>query len=229
MKQENKKSKKKILLYYLILAACLLVIAAVTVTVIFTVNRNKASISAGTNIEKPDDNKGNEDDNKGNEGDNNDDNKPGNSDDDKNDNKPTANVNGYVLPVKTAAVTSTYDFLYDVTLDRYCVHQGMDFEGKTGDAVCAVLDGTVKEIVKDHVLDGSYITLTHANGVTTTYKFINANENLKVGSTVKQGDVIGEIAAASGAEMKQGEHLHFEMKVNGKQADPNVYLDIIEK
>ncbi len=29
--------------------------------------------------------------------------------------------------------------------------------------------------------------------------------------------------------MKQGDHLHFEMSVNGKPADPDVYLDISEK
>lgn len=226
MKQENKKSKKKILLYYLILAACLLVIAAVTVTVIFTVRRNKTPISAGTEITNPDNNKGNEDDNKDNQGNN--DNNPDKPDDGK-DNKPTTNVKGYVLPIRTANVTNAYDFLYDVTLDRYCVHQGMDFKGKTGDEVCAVLDGTVTKIVKDDILDGSYITLSHAGGVITTYKYIEAKENLNVGSTVKQGDVIGVIAAANGSEMKQGEHLHFEMKVNGKQANPNDYLDIIEK
>ena len=30
-------------------------------------------------------------------------------------------------------------------------------------------------------------------------------------------------------EMNEGEHLHFEMTVNGKGVDPDVYLEIVEK
>ena len=99
----------------------------------------------------------------------------------------------------------------------------------TGGEVCAVLAGTVTKVVTDHILGENYVTITHANNMTTTYKYITAKEGLKEGDTVKRGDVIGTIAAASGMEMKQGEHLHFEITVNGKLADPNIYLDIIEK
>lgn len=223
MKDENKKSKKKVLLYYLILAACLLVIAAVTVTVIFTVKGNNSDIT----LENP----GNNDD-KGNKPNNPDDTQkpddkePENPDD---KDKPTSSSTEFALPVKTTAVTSKYEFVYDQTLDRYCVHQGMDFEGKAGDEVCAVLDGTVSKVVTDHLLSENYVTITHANGISTTYKYIDAKSGLKEGDAVKKGDVIGTIAVAGGMEMKQGEHLHFEVKVNGKTADPDVYLDILEK
>ena len=209
MKEENKKSKKKLLLYYLILAACLLVIAAVTVTVIFTVKGNTNDILDN----KP----GNGDVNKPDDG-----NKP-------DDDKPTGSDTSFMLPVKSAAVTSKYEFVYDQTLDRYCVHQGMDFEGKAGDEVCAVLDGTVTKVVTDHIINENYVTITHANGIATTYKYINAKSGLKEGDKVKRGEVIGSIAEAGGMEMKQGEHLHFEVSVNGKTADPDDYLDILEK
>lgn len=220
MKEQNKKSKKKILLYYLILAACLLVIAAVTVTLIFTVGkRNDNVLDNNPGINKPDDgnNPGGDDNNPGG-----DDNKP-------DDDKPTGGDNEFGLPIANATVTTSYEFSYDTTLDRYCVHQGMDFQAKAGDEVCAVLAGTVTKVVTDHILGENYVTITHANNMTTTYKYIAAKEGLKEGDTVKRGDVIGTIAAASGMEMKQGDHLHFEITVNGKLADPNIYLDIIEK
>ena len=133
------------------------------------------------------------------------------------------------LPMASANVTASYEFLYDETLDRYCVHQGMDFKGSAGDEVCAVLAGTVSEVVTDSLIGENYVTVKHANGVTSTYKYITAKEGLTVGATVKRGDVLGTIAEAAGMEMKQGEHLHFEMSVNGKTADPDAYLNLIEK
>ena len=222
MKEENKKSKKKVLLTYLILALCLLVIAGVTVTVILTVGRsgNDNFIDDGQQTVTP--GNGDEIDNKPGNGEKPDDNKP-------DDDKPTVNPTTMAMPVASGDVTSKYDFMYDVTLDRYCVHQGMDFEGAAGTNVCAVLDGTVTDVVTNHIIGENYVTLTHADGMTTTYKYIDAKANLKKGDTVKRGDVIGTIAQAAGYETEQGEHLHFEIKINGKTADPDVYLDIAEK
>ena len=228
---EGKKSKKKVLLYYLILAACLLIIAAVTVTVVLTVGRKTPTISdGGQQTEKPDDGKtddGKTDDGKTDDGKTDD----GKTDDGKTDdgNKPTVGNSKCGLPLENASVSCGYEFAYDKTLDRYAVHQGMDFEGAAGDNVLAVMDGTVTKIVTDHILNENYVTITHSDGVTSTYKYIDAKEGLQVGDTVKKGDVIGTIAAAGGMEMNEGEHLHFEMRVNGKTIDPDTYLEIVEK
>lgn len=228
MEKEKKKSKKKILLYYLILAACLLVIAAVTVTVIFAV-RNNNDVTTIDGSDGPDNTQ--QDGNGDGTGNNNTDgtgNVNDGNDNEKDDNTPTATAYEFILPVQSV-VSTAYEFAYDVTLDRYCVHQGMDFEGTAGDNVCAVLDGTVVDIVTDHKLGENYIELSHANGITTTYKYVDVNENLSVGDTVNRGEVIGTIAQATGMEMKQGDHLHFEINVNGKAADPALYLDLDEK
>ncbi len=214
MKEENRKNKKKILLTYLILAACLLVIAAITVTVIFTVDRKPdLSINNPNDIVKPDDSNNNDNE----------------EDNDNDDNKPTDVETGYKIPVENAVVTTKYEFAHNETLGQYRVHQGIDFEGKAGDSVCAVLDGTITEVVTDSTIGENYVTISHANGVTSTYKYINAKDGLKAGNTVKRGENIGTIAAAGGYELKQGEHLHFEMSVNGKSADPETYLDLVEK
>lgn len=219
MKEQNRKNKKKILISYLILGACLAVITAVTITLIFTVGRPKKNV-----IDTPTNNQ------QGNTNNNPDPNKkPEESQDPSTDNKPTATDNKFGMPLATVTVTTSYEFAYDATLDRYCVHKGMDFSAKAGDNVCAVLAGKVLEIVTDHVLGENYIKISHANNIVTTYKYVTPAEGLKVGDTVKKGDVIGKVAAANGMEMKQGEHLHFELSVNGIAADPNTYLDIIEK
>lgn len=214
----NKKHKKKVLLYYLILAACLLIIAAVTVTVVLTVGRNSVDPTGELpSTNKPDDNK-KPDDGK-------------NPDDDKkpDDDKPTGTDTDYLLPLDKGDVICGYEFAYDKTLDRYCVHQGMDFAAKAGDKVYATLDGTVTKVVKDHVLNENYISIKHKDGVTATYKYIVAKDGLKEGDSVKRGDIIGTVATAAGMEMNDGEHLHFELKANGKTVDPDEYLDITEK
>ena len=221
---EGKKSKKKVLLYYLILAACLLIIAAVTVTVVLTVGRNPSNLTSdGQNTQIPDDGKKPDD---GKTPDN--DKKPDDGEDPGKD-TPTGGDTSYGLPVANASVSCGYEFSYDRTLIRYAVHQGIDFKGSAGDSVLAVMDGTVTKVVTDHVLGENYVTISHNGGVTSTYKYIDAKEGLKVGDSVKKGQIIGTIAEARGMEMNEGAHLHFEMTVSGKGVDPNVYLDITEK
>lgn len=224
--EEKKKSKKKILMYYLILAACLLVIAAVTVTVIFTTGRQTLpadtvdggdSTTGGDNTDEDDGTStgsdgGDETSNGSDEG-----------------GTQTATVYEFILPVQSATLTTSYEFGYDLTLDKYRFHQGIDFAATAGDEVYAVRDGTVAEIVTGTKIGENYLTIEHDNGVATIYKYIEVNPDLKPGDSVSQGDVIGTVAAATGYEYKQGDHLHFEITVNGKSADPSYYLEFEEK
>lgn len=208
MEKENKKSKKKVLLYYLVLAICLILIAAVTLTVVFTL-RGKNKLTAdvdqnqpGTELDPPDEGDGDQ----------------------------TVNTaTDFILPVENSTVSVAYEFYENRTVKQYRVHLGMDFAGEVGDSVFAVLDGKVLSIVPSHILDGGTVVLEHANGFTTTYKFIDCNENLKVGDEVSRGDLLGTIAEATGSEKYQGAHLHFELQQNGKSVDPAEHLDIAEK
>ena len=210
-KEKIKPSKKKILTYYLILAACLLVASAVTVGVVFGVKKPNGT------IEKPPVN-------------NPDDNNPDNPDDDKPD-KPVDSTTSYVfiVPVKDVNLTQANVFCYDKTLDRYAVHKGIDFAAEAGTQVLAAVDGTIESIFKNDQLYGAVIRIKHDNGVETVYKFIEPAETLKVGDKVSRGDVIATVAKATGAENKEGDHLHFEVYENGTQIDPDEKLNIIDK
>lgn len=207
MKEEKKaKNKKKILLYYLVLAACLLVIAAITVTVVFTVGTPKAPPIAGNDQTNPDVNKPD------------DDNKPDDED------KPTVSETGYKLPV-SGALTHEYEFVWHPSITQYRVHLGLDFAGNVGDEVCAVLDGEVTAIAKTSTIGETFITVKHADGNSSTYKYIDVKDNLQVGSKVKRGEVIGTIAAAGGYEHEKGAHLHLEFTdAQGKEFDPATKL-----
>ena len=213
--EKNKPTKKKILMYYLILAACLLVIAGITAGVIFAVRNNgitnPPSIDEGNKPSNPDD--GNND----------------NKDPDDNDHVDTSTQYEFIVPVKDVNLSQAHIFGYDKTLDRYCLHEGMDFKCAEGTEVLAAVDGTVKSVSVRDELYGAVITIEHADNVTTVYKFINPVENLKAGDKVSRGDVIGKVAKATGVENADGDHLPFEVLKNNVMQDPDDYLDIISK
>ena len=210
-KEKIKPSKKKILTYYLIMAACLLVAAAVTVGVVFGVKKPDSTINKPP-VTTPDDNN------------------PDNPDDNKPD-KPVDSTTSYVfiVPVKNGNLAQANVFCYDKTLDRYATHKGMDFAAEAGTEVLAAVDGTVVSIFTKDQLYGAVITVKHDNCMQTVYKYIDPVETLKVGDKVNRGDVIAKVAKATGAENKEGDHLHFEVYENGEQIDPDVKLNIISK
>jgi len=210
-KEKIRPTKKKILTYYLILAACLLVAAAVTVGVVFGVKKNNNSTIEKPPVDVPD--------------------TPQDPDKPDKPDKPVDTTTSYefIVPVKQVNLSQANVFCYDKTLDRYAVHKGMDFAASAGTEVLAAVDGTVESVYKNDQLYGAVITIKHANGLQTVYKFIDPAENLKAGDKVNRGDVIGTVAAATGVENMEGDHLHFEVYENGKQIDPDDKLNIISK
>lgn len=212
--QKSKPTKKKIITYYLILAACLLAIAAVTVGIVFAVRPNSVTPPTIDNNPSEDDNKDPDDDKKPEEPDN-----P----------VDTSTSYEFIVPVKDVNLSQAHVFAYDKTLDRYSLHEGMDFKCNAGTEVLAAVDGTVKSVALNDKLYGAIVTIEHADGVTTVYKFIEPNENIKAGDKVSRGAVIGKVTAAMGVENSEGDHLHFEVYKNNVMQDPDDYLDIISK
>lgn len=136
---------------------------------------------------------------------------------------------GMILPLSTASVLNDYGFYHNQTLNNYYEHKGVDFTAEVGAQVLAVDDGVVESIFSGDVLTGTEITVDHGDGVKSVYRFVNANESLSVGMKVKQGDIIGSVAEATGEEYKDGAHLHFEIRKDGKSVDPATYLTFEEK
>ena len=213
MSEEKKTRKKKLLIRYLILAACILVVAAVTVTTVFAVNdwfRSDITI---------DNNNGNKPPVDPDDG-----NKPDEPD------KPTINETTFAQPVANLDVINSFDFFKNESLHgTWHFHTGVDMAAEVGTNVIACLDGTIDDVTVDDRLDGTTVTILHANGLKTKYGFINAKSGLKKGDAVKRGDTIGTVAEPCGSEYKQVAHLHFEVIENGEQKDPAKWLDIAEK
>ena len=153
-----------------------------------------------------------------------------NTDEDKDTNEPVVNTpEGMIMPLETVSIVNDYGFYHNKTLNNFYEHKGVDFTAEVGTQVLAADDGVVESIYKDDVLTGTEITINHGDGVKTTYRFVSVNENLTVGAEVKRGDVIATVAEATGEEYKDGAHLHFEIKKDGKAVDPATYLTFEEK
>ncbi len=215
MQQDAPVKAKKKSLYYIIIAACALVLAAaITFTVVMVTQDSSVS------LEKPED----PDDGKVPEA------PDGDDDDDDVDDEPTSGEMVFSLPVENGTVATTFSFWYNQTLNRYNLHQGIDFQAEAGTNVTAAYDGTVSSIT-DTLLEGGCVIIDHGNGLQTVYASIDAAQ-LKVGDSVSKGDVIGTVSAAAdvmGNEYNEGSHLHFEVRESGKAVDPASYLDLDEK
>ena len=202
-------------IYYILIAACALVLAAaIAVTVVFVTMDNS------TTIEKP-----NPDDGKDQ-----DDGKDPDDDPDEPDEPSDVEV-VFSLPVSGATVGTTYTFWYNSTLNRYNLHQGIDFKADAGTQVTAAYAGTV-ESISDTLLEGGKVVISHGDGLTTEYASIDVDSSLKVGDKVEQGDLLGTVSAAAdamGNEYNEGAHLHFGVFENGESIDPTTYLEIDEK
>ena len=63
--------------------------------------------------------------------------------------------------------------------------------------------------------------IDHGNGLTTMYNHMQNTIKVKTGQRVSSGQAIGNIGATG---YVTGAHLHFEVKVNGKNVNPALYL-----
>ena len=67
---------------------------------------------------------------------------------------------------------------------------------------------------------GNYVMIYHTDGTSTLYAHMSALA-VSQGQTVNKGDVLGYVGDTGWAS---GPHLHFEVRVNGKQYNPLNYL-----
>lgn len=118
---------------------------------------------------------------------------------------------GYVWPTLSHHINQYYGIR----------HTGVDIAGKVGNPNYAVRDGKViKSQCGWNGGYGCYIILDHGGGVTTLYGH-NTELLVSVGETVSQGQTIGLLGSTG---RSTGPHLHFEVRVNGKRANPLQYV-----
>ena len=129
---------------------------------------------------------------------------------------------GYIspLPGKTKSnITTGYG--------AYRGHSGADFACSGGTPIYAVKSGKVyKSTAKmkngKYVSYGEYIIIDHQDGTMTLYAHMLAGSRaVQEGQMVSQGQQIGKVGSTGNST---GNHLHFEVWVNGKHTNPAPFL-----
>ena len=94
-------------------------------------------------------------------------------------------------------------------------HPGLDISADKGDPVYATADGKVVNASAAGNY-GNLVILDHGYGLETRYGHLSAFK-VKLGQTVKRGDLLGLVGATGRAT---GSHLHYEVRANGRILNP---------
>ena len=106
--------------------------------------------------------------------------------------------------------------------NTYLQNSGTDFVSENVFDVVAVLDGNVTDVKEDETL-GKVVEIKHENGYISIYQSLS-EVSVKKGDIVTQGQVIGK-SGTNELDKDIGNHLHFELYVNGQVVDPTLYLN----
>ena len=106
--------------------------------------------------------------------------------------------------------------------DTYIQNSGIDFVSENEFDVISVLNGTVINVKDDETL-GKIVEVKHDNNYVSIYQSLK-EVNVKKGDIVKQGQTLGK-SGTNELDKEIGNHLHFEMYINGQIVNPSLYLD----
>ncbi len=114
--------------------------------------------------------------------------------------------------------------VFNLTMNDYRTHSGIDILSTLGAPVLAVADGTVDKIWEDPLL-GKCLSLRMAGDAVATYANLgDVASGLAAGSAVKSGDTLATVGESALLECGEEPHLHFEMTVKNASVDPLSFL-----
>lgn len=130
---------------------------------------------------------------------------------------------GYLwpLPASWNTLSSLYGNRTHPITGKPNKHTGIDIPASAGTNIYAAKSGVVTTSTYNSSY-GNYVVVSHSDGTSTLYAHMK-KRNATVGQTVKQGAVIGYVGTTGSST---GNHLHFEVRINGNRTDPvNYYKD----
>ena len=127
-------------------------------------------------------------------------------------------VNGIYLAVVpvTGRITSRFGAVESI---RDHTHKGIDIAATRGTPILATASGTVTFAGWSSGY-GYLVKIGHGNGVETYYGHCS-KLYVSAGDTVEAGE---QIAAVGSTGNSTGNHLHFEIRLDGKQVNPQTYV-----
>lgn len=132
--------------------------------------------------------------------------------------KEKRTVNGVYLATVPVygTITSRFGAIENV---RSGAHTGLDIGAGNGTPILAAADGVVKHASPMGTY-GNLVIVEHENGVETYYAHCS-KILVKVGQRVSSGQNIALVGSTGNST---GNHLHFEVRINGKPVNPQKYL-----
>ena len=121
----------------------------------------------------------------------------------------------FMNPIKAGSITSKFGYRISPITNEYSLHSGLDIATRENTEIHSAYDGVVIK-AEYHEINGNYVVIEHSNTLKTTYNHCN-KLFIKEGEKVKKGDVIALVGATGYAT---GNHLHFEVLLNGKYINP---------
>ena len=153
-------------------------------------------------------------------------------------NKKLFEENGeFINPVSTINCTSMYGKRTHPVTGNESFHSGIDLGISGGSPVYAAKSGTITMVTKNITITngnpqdlpgnasyGNFVIINHEDGTSTLYahmKYGSIPNSIEVGNYVEQGEQIGEVGSTG---VSTGNHLHLEVRVNGRAVNPQKYL-----
>jgi peptidoglycan DL-endopeptidase CwlO len=102
------------------------------------------------------------------------------------------------------------------------MHEGIDIAVPAGTPIVSAASGTVVLLQSDYSSGGygNFTCVDHGGGLSTCYAH-QSSFATSLGASVGQGELIGYVGCTGHC---YGDHLHFEVRVNGAPQDPLAYL-----
>ena len=119
---------------------------------------------------------------------------------------------GFIWPLNNA-ITSYYGYRWGR------MHNGIDIDGSSGEPIVASKEGVVI-MAQSYSGYGNAVIIDHGGGVATLYAHMSSFE-VREGQSVSQGQIVGTVGCTGSCT---GDHLHFEVRVNGSPRDPLDFL-----
>lgn len=135
------------------------------------------------------------------------------------------NKEGFIRPIGAINITSNFGTRIDPITGGMDSHGGIDFACQKGDPIYSTKEGKIsragwQDPGNHNIGYGQRVYIEHSSSLTSIYGHLSAI-HVKAGETVKAGQRIGSCGTTGSST---GNHLHFEIVINGNKVDPLPYI-----
>lgn len=122
-------------------------------------------------------------------------------------------------PVEGGYISSGFGVRRDPFTKRVEPHAGVDISRERGTSIVATAGGQIIYVGRYYSY-GKFIVIDHGFGYQTAYGHLN-DFTVRQGQYVTKGQVIGSVGSTG---RSTGNHVHYEVRVNGRPVDPTDYF-----